>query len=113
MDDPLAKDLNDIADVEKHLPGYVSGIREWFRWYKTPDDKPLNGFGFDERALGKVRRDGTFAGLDANRWSCLNARRAVVLFFGALYGVLCCLGKSSTTAVPIPYYVQGSPSGCG
>lgn len=55
MDDPLAKDLNDIADVEELLPGYVSGIREWFRWYKTPDDKPLNGFGFDEKALGKVR----------------------------------------------------------
>jgi inorganic pyrophosphatase len=29
------------------------GIREWFRWYKTPDDKPLNGFGFDEKALNK------------------------------------------------------------
>lgn len=56
MDDPLAKDLNDISDVEKQLPGYVSGIREWFRWYKTPDDKPLNGFGFEEKALDKVRR---------------------------------------------------------
>lgn len=55
VDDPLAKDLNDIADVEKLLPGYVSGIREWFRWYKTPDDKPLNAFGFDEKALNKVR----------------------------------------------------------
>jgi len=22
-----------------------------FRWYKTPDDKPLNGFGFDEECL--------------------------------------------------------------
>lgn len=55
VDDPLAKDLNDIADVEKLLPGYVSGIREWFRWYKTPDDKPLNAFGFGEKALGKVR----------------------------------------------------------
>jgi len=55
VDDPLAKDLNDIADVEKLLPGYVSGIREWFRWYKTPDDKPLNEFGFGEKALGKVR----------------------------------------------------------
>lgn len=55
MEDPLAKDLNDISDVEKILPGYVSGIREWFRWYKTPDDKPLNNFGFAERALDKVR----------------------------------------------------------
>ena len=57
VDDPLAKDLNDIADVEKLLPGYVSGIREWFRWYKTPDDKPLNEFGFGEKALGKVRHE--------------------------------------------------------
>lgn len=27
------------------------GIREWFRWYKTPDDKPLNAFGFNEKVL--------------------------------------------------------------
>lgn len=52
-DDPMSAQLNDISDVESKLPGTVSGIREWFRWYKTPDDKPLNGFGFDERALPK------------------------------------------------------------
>lgn len=52
--DPLANELNDIADVEKKLPGVVSGIREWFRWYKTPDDKPINAFGFGERALPKA-----------------------------------------------------------
>ena len=40
-DDPLAAQLNDIADVEALLPGTVSGIREWFRWYKTPDGKPV------------------------------------------------------------------------
>jgi inorganic pyrophosphatase len=28
-----------------------AGIREWFRWYKTPDPKPLNKFGFNEEAL--------------------------------------------------------------
>ena len=37
------------------MPGRVSGIREWFRWYKTPDDKPLNAFGFDEAALPKAK----------------------------------------------------------
>ncbi len=52
-EDPLAASLNDINDVESQLPGTVSGIREWFRWYKTPDDKPLNKFGFDEKALPK------------------------------------------------------------
>jgi len=52
-DDEMASKLNDIGDVDTHMPGVVSGIREWFRWYKTPDDKPLNGFGYDEKALDK------------------------------------------------------------
>ena len=43
--------INDVADIEKFYPGTVSGIREWFRWYKTPDGKPVNGFGHGERAL--------------------------------------------------------------
>eukprot|EP00932_Pfiesteria_piscicida_P009691 SRR837773.20461.p3 GENE.SRR837773.20461~~SRR837773.20461.p3 ORF type:complete len:208 (-),score=103.09 SRR837773.20461:195-740(-) len=53
--DPLAAELHDIADVEAKCPGVVSGIREWFRWYKTPDGKPLNAFGFQERALGQAQ----------------------------------------------------------
>jgi len=52
--DPLAAELQDITDVEAKCPGVISGIREWFRWYKTPDGKPLNAFGFDERALDKA-----------------------------------------------------------
>lgn len=52
--DPLAAELQDINDVEEKLPGVVSGIREWFRWYKTPDDKPLNAFGFGEKALNRA-----------------------------------------------------------
>jgi len=47
-DDPLASEYNDIDDVPESVK---AGIREWFRWYKTPDDKPLNGFGFDEKFL--------------------------------------------------------------
>merc|ERR1712176_454673 len=42
VDDPLAKEYNDIDDVPEEVK---AGIREWFRWYKTPDDKPLNSFG--------------------------------------------------------------------
>ena len=68
-------EINDIGDIEKCYPGTptplrlgastpsptlptpgrtgtVSGIREWFRWYKTPDGKPINAFGHGERALG-------------------------------------------------------------
>ena len=51
VDDPLAATLHDVDDVERLLPGTVSGIREWFRWYKTPDGKPINSFGHQERAL--------------------------------------------------------------
>jgi len=50
-DDPLAAEWNDIGDVPDSI---TSGVREWFRWYKTPDDKPLNGFGFDEKFLDKA-----------------------------------------------------------
>mmetsp|Transcript_806 Transcript_806/g.1030 ORF Transcript_806/g.1030 Transcript_806/m.1030 type:complete len:292 (+) Transcript_806:150-1025(+) len=53
-DDPLAAELNDIEDVEEKCPGVISGIREWFRWYKTPDGKAINAFGFDEAALNKA-----------------------------------------------------------
>lgn len=51
-DDPVAAGLGSVADVEANMPGVISGIREWFRWYKTPDSKPLNSFGFDGEALG-------------------------------------------------------------
>merc|ERR1711879_817622 len=52
--DKLAPELDDISCVEAKCPGVISGIREWFRWYKTPDGKPLNAFGFEEKALGKA-----------------------------------------------------------
>jgi len=51
--DPLANELNDVNDVEAKLPGTISGIREWFRWYKVPDGKPLNQFGHGEVALSR------------------------------------------------------------
>merc|ERR1719353_970683 len=50
--DEFADKINDVDDIEEFYPGTVSGIREWFRWYKTPDDKPVNGFGHGEKALG-------------------------------------------------------------
>merc|ERR1719316_985225 len=50
--DEHADKINDVDDIEEFYPGTVSGIREWFRWYKTPDDKPVNGFGHGEKALG-------------------------------------------------------------
>merc|ERR1712217_231783 len=53
--DPLAAELHDVQDVEERCPGMISGIREWFRWYKTPDGKPLNAFGFNGEALDREK----------------------------------------------------------
>jgi inorganic pyrophosphatase len=53
-EDQLASELNDVGDVEQKCPGVVSGVREWFRWYKSPDGKPLNSFGFGEKCLDKA-----------------------------------------------------------
>lgn len=46
INDPLASKLNDIEDVEKHLPGLIRASNEWFRIYKIPDGKPENQFAF-------------------------------------------------------------------
>jgi len=49
--DPLYEQLNSVSDVDALCPGTLSGIREWFRWYKTPDGKPINAFGHNEECL--------------------------------------------------------------
>ncbi|KAJ7566714.1 hypothetical protein O6H91_02G115600 [Diphasiastrum complanatum] len=53
MDDPKASLVNDIEDVEKHFPGTLTAIRNWFRDYKVPDGKPQNKFGFENKPAGK------------------------------------------------------------
>lgn len=54
--DPLAKDLNDIEDVERLLPGRVSQVREWFKMYKTAEGK-----GENEYAYGGEAKNAAFA----------------------------------------------------
>ncbi|EEB07582.1 inorganic pyrophosphatase [Schizosaccharomyces japonicus yFS275] len=46
VNDPLAPKLNDIEDVERHMPGLIRATNEWFRIYKIPDGKPENSFAF-------------------------------------------------------------------
>jgi len=53
VQDPLASRLNDIEDVERHLPGLVRATNEWFRIYKIPDGKPENQFAFSGEAKNK------------------------------------------------------------
>ncbi|KAI5062132.1 hypothetical protein GOP47_0022671 [Adiantum capillus-veneris] len=51
--DPKADLVNDAEDVEKHFPGTLTAIRDWFRDYKIPDGKPANKFGLGNKAAGK------------------------------------------------------------
>ncbi|KAF8585138.1 inorganic diphosphatase [Ramaria rubella] len=53
VNDPLATKLNDIEDVERHLPGLIRATNEWFRIYKIPDGKPENAFAFSGEAKNK------------------------------------------------------------
>ncbi|CCF49016.1 hypothetical protein NDA11_003340 [Ustilago hordei] len=53
VNDPLASKLNDIEDVERHLPGLIRATNEWFRIYKIPDGKPENQFAFSGEAKNR------------------------------------------------------------
>lgn len=53
VSDPLASKLNDVEDVERHLPGLIRATNEWFRIYKIPDGKPENQFAFSGEAKNK------------------------------------------------------------
>jgi inorganic pyrophosphatase len=45
--DPLAAQLNDLADIEKVLPGTLKTTFEFLRDYKIPDGKPANTFAYN------------------------------------------------------------------
>ncbi|MCO5615064.1 hypothetical protein L7F22_069352 [Adiantum nelumboides] len=51
--DPKADLVNDADDVEKHFPGTLMAIRDWFRDYKIPEGKPASKFGLGNKAAGK------------------------------------------------------------
>ncbi|CAN6458865.1 unnamed protein product [Victoria cruziana] len=53
LDDPKASVVNDVNEVEKHFPGTLTAIRDWFRDYKIPDGKPANKFGLGNKAASK------------------------------------------------------------
>jgi len=53
VNDPLAAKLDDIEDVERHLPGLLRATNEWFRIYKIPDGKPENQFAFSGECKNK------------------------------------------------------------
>jgi len=53
VNDPLAAKLNDVEDVETHLPGLLRATNEWFRIYKIPDGKGENQFAFSGECKNK------------------------------------------------------------
>ena len=52
-EDPMADKVNAVEDVEKLMPGELEKIRVWFRDYKTPDGKPQNAYGYDDKCMPK------------------------------------------------------------
>lgn len=53
VNDPLADKLNDIDDVKVLLPGLLNATRDWFKFYKVPTGKPVNGFAEDGKFFDK------------------------------------------------------------
>lgn len=45
--DPLALRLNDVNDINTHMPGLLEATHDWFKIYKMPAGKPANQFAFD------------------------------------------------------------------
>ena len=51
--DPLAGEINDVADVEQHLPGLLDATVDWFRYYKVADGKGINQIAFNGEVKGR------------------------------------------------------------
>lgn len=49
VEDPIASQVENLDDVNLHLPGILDATREWFRNYKIPAGKPPNSFAFHEQ----------------------------------------------------------------
>eukprot|EP00922_Rhytidocystis_sp_ex-Travisia-forbesii_P048614 GHVS01072388.1.p3 GENE.GHVS01072388.1~~GHVS01072388.1.p3 ORF type:complete len:129 (-),score=24.06 GHVS01072388.1:306-692(-) len=55
--DPHIAELSEVEDIDRIYPGTTSGVREWFRWYKTPDGKGPNRFALDGRVISRVEAE--------------------------------------------------------
>jgi inorganic pyrophosphatase len=53
--DKLANQLDDIDDVNKHMPLLLENLTRWFKNYKLPMNKPENEFGYDGKWLNKEK----------------------------------------------------------
>lgn len=50
-----SQSIADISEVDKHMPGKLAAVQEWYRVYKVAEGKPKNTYAFDDKPLGRVR----------------------------------------------------------
>ena len=55
LDDPAAKLIQTVADIEKYKPGITFTLTDWYKKYKTVDGKPQNTLHFDGQIQDQVR----------------------------------------------------------
>ncbi|RJE26460.1 Inorganic pyrophosphatase [Aspergillus sclerotialis] len=55
IQNPISEKINGMSDIEKHMPGYVETMLEWFRVYKIPDhgETGRNEIGMGGRIEGR------------------------------------------------------------
>ena len=53
VDDPLADKINDVSDLETHMPGKLKQVFEYLRDYKIPAGSGPNQFAFDGACKGR------------------------------------------------------------
>lgn len=50
VEDHYASKINDVADIEAHMPGCIAAIHDWLRDYKLPQ---VNAYGYEGKCLGR------------------------------------------------------------
>lgn len=53
VNDPWAEKMNDVEDIEKHMPGLLKATVQWFKIYKIPAGSEENKFAFNGEAKNK------------------------------------------------------------
>jgi len=49
MDDDRSPHVNDLNDLDAHMPGVTQSLTHWLRMYKTSEGKPENRFGCNDK----------------------------------------------------------------
>lgn len=52
MDDDRSPHVNDLNDLDAHMPGVTQSLTHWLRMYKTSEGKPENRFGCNDKPQG-------------------------------------------------------------